>query len=141
MPNPYRVLLKNGWVTRGQMTNAFQSPLLFPPLNCHSRKTIVINVDLQNIYILQLRTIHCPRTLDCLFPHLVVLSGSPFCALCSQMWGHLQFCCRLNRNVLWILEEFDFKTIIGSPVSFHSLRLRIIKEQVINVLCPNGRNQ
>lgn len=38
MTDPYRVLLKNDGVAEGQMQNAFQSPLLFPPLSGLSRK-------------------------------------------------------------------------------------------------------
>lgn len=49
MPNSNHILLKNVRVVRGRMVNAFQSPLLFPPLNCRSRETTVVNSDLQNI--------------------------------------------------------------------------------------------
>lgn len=41
--DPYRVLLKNGGVAEGQMQNAFQSPLLFPPLSGLSRKPVLGN--------------------------------------------------------------------------------------------------
>lgn len=39
--DPYRVLLKNGWVAEGQIQNASQSPLLFPPLSGLSRKPVL----------------------------------------------------------------------------------------------------
>lgn len=42
--DPYRVLLKNGGVEEGQMQNAFQSPLLFPPLSGLSGKPGLGNV-------------------------------------------------------------------------------------------------
>lgn len=41
--DPYRVLLKNGGVAEGQMQNAFQSPLLLPPLSGLSRKPVLGN--------------------------------------------------------------------------------------------------
>lgn len=51
VPNSNHVLLKNVRVGRGRMVNAFQSQLLFPPLNCRSRETTVVNRDLKNIQI------------------------------------------------------------------------------------------
>lgn len=51
VPNSNHILLKNVRVVRGRIVNAFQSPLLFPPLNCRSRETTVVNRDLQNIQI------------------------------------------------------------------------------------------
>lgn len=41
--DPYRFLPKNGGVAGGQMQNAFQSPLLFPPLSGLSRKPVLGN--------------------------------------------------------------------------------------------------
>lgn len=51
VPNSNHILLKNVRVVRGRMVNAFQSQLLFPPLNCRSRETTVVNRDLKNIQI------------------------------------------------------------------------------------------
>lgn len=51
MPNSNHILLKNVRVVKGRIVNAFQSLLLFPPLNCRSRETTVVNRDLQNIQI------------------------------------------------------------------------------------------
>lgn len=39
VPNSNHILLKNVRVVRGRLVNAFQSPLLFPLLNCRSRET------------------------------------------------------------------------------------------------------
>lgn len=51
VPKSNHILLKNVRVVRGRMVNAFQSQLLFPPLNCRSRVTTVVNRDLKNIQI------------------------------------------------------------------------------------------
>lgn len=69
VPNSNHILLKNVRVVRGRMVNAFQSPLLFPPLNCRSRETTVVNRDLQNIQIYyRSKTSLC--SFSCLLPLL-----------------------------------------------------------------------
>lgn len=69
VPNSNHILLKNVRVVRGQMVTAFQSPLLFPPLNCRSRETTVVNRDLQNIQTYY-RSNPSLSSFSCLFPLL-----------------------------------------------------------------------
>ena len=52
MTDPYRVLLKTSGFAEGQMQNAFQSPLLFPPLSGLGRKPVLGNGGLPKILLL-----------------------------------------------------------------------------------------
>lgn len=97
VPNSNHILLKNVRVARGRMVNAFQSPLLFPPLNWLSRETTVINRDLQNI-----QTYYRSKPSLCSFICLLPVLKTTLAMLLLQLQTATELLSKFTKYGCWV---------------------------------------